>query len=224
MSIGLTVMTRKLKSTARRKRRNNKLIAVILLVIVAVSVGTIFVVQSSLNGASANQTNSNTSDNVNGTKLEGSLRVLLQTSMGNITIQLRDDKPITAGNFRNLVERGVYDGALFNRVETYLIQVSDISQTVSSIHDEVGGNNTNARGTLAMTKSTPNTAASGFFINVEDNYKQSAEVDKTYTVFGYVISGMDVVDAISHVKVDDPNGVSPKPVDDVTIIKAVMLP
>jgi peptidylprolyl isomerase len=144
--------------------------------------------------------------------------------MGNITIQLRDDKPITAGNFRNLVERGLYNSTFFYRVESYLIQGGKLNQDVPAINDELGGNNTNVRGTVAMAKSLPNTATSIFFINVIDNSNQSIEVDKTYTVFGYVIEGMDVVDAISHVQVDNPNGVSPKPLQDITIIKAEMLP
>src|SRR3990170_3910217 len=63
-------------------------------------------------------------------------------------------------------------------------------------------NNTNVRATVAMAKSFPNTATSGFFINVEDNCNQSAQVDKTYTVFGYVTEGMEVVDAISKVAAD----------------------
>ena len=232
-------MTRKLKSSARRKRKNIKLFAISLLVAIAITVGAIFVfarsnpisgntnnnIEANDNGnGNTNQTDSTSGNYNNSSKLEGPLKVRLQTSMGNITIQLRDDKPITAGNFRNLVERGLYDGTIFQRVESFLIQGGQINLTVPAIHDELGGNNTNVRGTLAMAKSFPNTATSGFFINVVDNCNQSAEVDKTYTVFGYVIEGMDVVDAISHVPVDDPNGVSPKPLIDVTIIKAEMLP
>jgi peptidylprolyl isomerase len=210
-------MTRKLKSSARRSRRNKRLFIIGLLVIVAITVATAFVF--------AQLTQSSNSGNANEvTKLDGPLKVKLQTSMGDIVIQLRDDKPITAGNFRNLVERGLYDGTIFNRVETYLIQAGNISQSVPAIPDELGGNNTNVRGTVAMAKSLPNTATSRFFINVIDNNEQSEEVDKTYTVFGYVIEGMDVVDAISRLPVDDPTGVSPRPLQDVTIIKAEILP
>src|SRR3990170_2458939 len=102
-------MTRKLKSSARKKRRNIKLFAISLLVVIAVIVGAIFAfAQSNSIGGNANNnrnTNSNQTDSNNGnhnnsTKLEGPLKVRLQTTMGNITIQLRDDKPITAGNFR----------------------------------------------------------------------------------------------------------------------------
>ena len=219
-------MTRKLKSTARRNRRNNKFLVIGLLVVIAITVGTVFVfAQPYLNSGNGNNPpGSTTNNNVNSTKLEGSLKVRLQTSMGNITIQLREDKPITSGNFKSIVESGLYDGTLFHRVESYLIQGGLIGQNISAIPDELEGNNTNLRGTVAMAKSMPNTATSGFFINVVDNSNQSAEVDKTYTVFGYVIEGMDVVDAISRVPVDDPYADVPKPITDVVIIKAEMLP
>ena len=214
-------MTRKLKSSARKSRRNTKLFVVGFIVILAVAIGAVFVfAQSNLKGENNGNTQPSSNNNTNGAKLEGPLKVLLQTSMGNITIQLRDDKPITAGNFRDLVEQGLYDGTIFHRVTSFLIQGGSITQTVPPINDELGGNNTNVRATVAMAKSFPNTATSGFFINVEDNCNQSAEVDKTYTVFGYVTEGMEVVDAISKVAAD----ADEKPLQGVTIIKALVLP
>ena len=214
-------MTRKLKSSARKSRRNPKLFVVGFIVILAVAIGAVFVfAQSNLKGENNGNTQPRSNNNTNGAKLEGTLKVLLQTSMGNITIQLRDDKPITAGNFRDLVEQGLYDGTIFHRVTSFLIQGGSITQTVPPINDELGGNNTNVRATVAMAKSFPNTATSGFFINVEDNCNQSAQVDKTYTVFGYVTEGMDVVEAISKVAAD----ADEKPLQGVTIIKALVLP
>ena len=154
-------------------------------------------------------------------------KVLLQTSMGNIIIELRDDKPITSGNFKNLVQQGVYDGTIFHRVvEGFMIQGGQVNASVASIPDEIGSNNTNVKGTIAMANGGPNTATSQFFINVVDNSgtHRYAEFDTSYTVFGTVIQGMDVAEAISHVQVDDPSSQSPKPVQDVVIIKAEMLP
>ena len=143
--------------------------------------------------------------------------VLLQTSMGNITIQLRDDRPITTSNFKNLVEQGVYDGTIFHRVGAdFMIQGGmNTSASVATIPDEVGSNNHNDRGTVAMAKtSEPNSATSQFYINVVDNNY----LDSGYTVFGTVISGMDVADAISNVPV---NG--EQPVTDVVLIKAEII-
>ena len=148
---------------------------------------------------------------------ETAVKVLLQTSMGNITIQLRDDRPITTSNFKNLVEQGVYDGTIFHRVGAdFMIQGGmNTSASVATIPDEVGDNNHNNRGTVAMAKtSEPNSATSQFYINVVDNNY----LDSGYTVFGTVISGMDVADAISKVPV---NG--EQPVTDVVLIKAEII-
>ena len=152
-------------------------------------------------------------------------KVLLQTSMGDITIQLWDDKPITTGNFKNLVQQGVYDGTIFHRViANFVIQGGmNTSASVATIPDEIGNDNHNYRGTVAMAKtSQPNSATSQFFINLENNneivYNDGTKFDETYTVFGTVISGMDVADAISNVPL---NG--EQPVTDVVLIKAEII-
>jgi peptidylprolyl isomerase len=152
-------------------------------------------------------------------------KVLLQTSMGDITIQLRDDKPIATDNFKNLVQQGFYDGTIFHRVVAdFMIQGGmNTSASVATIPDEIGNDNHNIIGTVAMAKtSQPNSATSQFFINVVDNskkvYQDGTTFDGTYTVFGTVISGIDVVDAISNVPV---NG--EQPVTDVVLIKAEII-
>jgi cyclophilin family peptidyl-prolyl cis-trans isomerase len=151
--------------------------------------------------------------------------VLLSTSMGSITIQLRDDMPITTTNFKNLVQQGKYDGTIFHRVIAgFMIQGGQLNSSWPSIQDEFGSNNHNVRGTIAMAKtSEPNSASSQFFINVVDNSNPS--FDSTYSVFGDVTQGMDVVDAISQVPViPDPNtGENSRPAQDVTIITAQLL-
>jgi len=147
------------------------------------------------------------------------------TRTGNITIQLRDDKPITSGNFKSLVEQGRYDGSIFHRViEGFMIQGGKVNGSVTPINDEIGSDNHNANGTIAMANAGPNTATSEFFINVADNSNLYASFDTSYTVFGNVVQGMDVVMSISHVPVDDPASQSPKPLQDVTIISAEILP
>ncbi len=154
-------------------------------------------------------------------------RVLLQTSMGNITLQLRDDKPITTANFLKLIVQGKYDNTIFHRVmEGFMIQGGDPTGTgygdssIPSIADEIGTNNHNYNGTIAMANTgQPNSASSQFFINVMDNNNRYASFDTSYTVFGNVESGMDVVMAISRVATNS----NDKPLQDVRLIDASII-
>jgi len=129
-------------------------------------------------------------------------KVLLNTSMGDITIQLFDDMPVTAGNFKKLVEKGFYDGTIFHRViDGFMIQGGDPTGTGRggpgySIKDEFTKHNRNERGTISMANAGPNTGGSQFFINLVDNNY----LDKAHPVFGKVVEGMDVVDKIGKVK------------------------
>ena len=131
--------------------------------------------------------------------------VLLQTTMGDVRIELLDDTmPITAGNFRKLVEEGFYDGTIFHRVIAgFMIQGGDPKGTGFggpgyTIRDEFTSTNRNSRGTIAMANSGPNTGGSQFFINVVDN----RGLDRKHPVFGRVVGGMEVVDAISRTPTD----------------------
>jgi cyclophilin family peptidyl-prolyl cis-trans isomerase len=155
-------------------------------------------------------------------------QILLVTSMGNITIQMRDDKPMTTQNFVNLVKQGVYDGTIFHRVIAgFMIQGGENqSINVPSIPDEIGNDNVNYNGTIAMANTgQPNSASSQFFINVADNnkitYSNGITFDASYTVFGQVTQGMNAVMAISNVSV---NTSSNQPLQNVTLIKAEVLP
>jgi peptidylprolyl isomerase len=150
-------------------------------------------------------------------------KVLLQTSMGDITIELRADMPITTGNFKNLVQHGTFNDTIFHRVIAgFMIQGGDPTGTgygdpsIPSIPDEFTNNNNNVRGTIAMANAGPNTGSSQFFINlVNNNY-----LDSKHPVFGTVISGMDVVDTIANVATDS----NDKPIANVTILGASILP
>ena len=154
-------------------------------------------------------------------------KILLVTSIGNITVELYDDMPITTGNFKNLTRRGVYDGTIFHRVaRNFVIQGGDVTSkgiSVPSIQDELPNKHSNVRGSVAMAKtSDPNSATSQFFINLNDT--NAAQLDSNYSVFGRVTAGMDVVDAISQVPINP--GLSEndgKPVQDVTLIKAEII-
>jgi cyclophilin family peptidyl-prolyl cis-trans isomerase len=160
-------------------------------------------------------------------------QVLLETSMGNIIVQMRDDKPITTQNFVNLVNEGIYDGTIFHRVMAGFMIQGGMNSTanVATIPDEIGTDNRNVVGTIAMAKtSQPNSATSQFFINVVDNGNNQIDqagtkFDSVYTVFGKVISGIDVVMNISNVPVTtNALGENSQPVQTVNLIRATVLP
>jgi len=160
-------------------------------------------------------------------------QVLLQTTAGNITLELRSDKPITTANFINLVNKKVYDGTTFHRVIAgFMIQGGENdSANVATIPDEIGSNNRNVAYTIAMAKtSAPNSATSQFFINVADNGNmvvdnQGTKFDAVYTVFGNVIVGQSVVDAIANAPVtSNAYEQNSTPINPVTVIKATVLP
>ena len=168
-----------------RKKKSNKKVILIVGFLAVVAVVTIVV--ASMGGT---------------TDSGPSVKVRLQTSMGNIVIELRDDMPITTENFKNLVDEGMYDGTIFHRVvNDFVIQGGQVNASVPSIPNEViPGNNSNDRGTVAMAlvDNDPNSASSQFYINLEDNN----DLDSLYAVFGRVIEGMDVVDEIGEVETD----------------------
>ena len=147
--------------------------------------------------------------------------VLLETSMGNITMQLYDDMPITTANFQSLVEKGYYDGTIFHRViDGFMVQGGDPEGTGRggpgyTIKDEFTSHNKNDRGTIAMANAGPNTGGSQFFINLVNNNF----LDEMHPVFGKVVSGMDVVDAIGKVKTD----ANDRPLKEVRIIQASII-
>lgn len=149
-------------------------------------------------------------------------KVLMKTTMGDITIQLYGDMPITAGNFEKLVKEGFYDGIIFHRViPGFMIQGGDPEGTGMggpgyNIKDEFTDHNRNDRGTIAMANAGPNTGGSQFFINLADNNF----LDDKHPVFGKVVEGMDVVDKIGNVNTDS----NDKPVKEVKIISVEVLP
>ena len=118
-------------------------------------------------------------------------RVLLATSMGDITIQLYSDMPVTAGNFKKLIEKGFYDGVIFHRIiDGFMIQGGDPTGTGRggpgyAIKDEFTPNSKNDRGTISMANAGPNTGGSQFFINLVDNNF----LDGKHPAFGKVCSG-----------------------------------
>lgn len=212
---------KKYKSSSRQKSMNKIFYAIALIVIVIVAAGVAYVVIG-------NSAAKKPIDEYSAT----STKVLLHTSAGDITIELRDDKPITATNFVNIVKSGAYNGTTFYRTMTnFMIQGGQIAHPVPAIKDEIGNDNHNVEYTIAMAKtSSPNSATNEFFINAADNskidYGNGVTFDNTYTVFGKVISGQNIVDTIANAPAtqnpNNPNEIS-APVNPVTIISASII-
>lgn len=139
-------------------------------------------------------------------------RVLLNTSHGDITLELDEVKaPVSSENFLKYVDAGFFDGTIFHRViPGFMIQGGGFTpemqqkQTEQPIANEADNGLKNERGTIAMARtSDPHSASSQFFINLQDNdflnHKAKTAQGWGYAVFGKVIAGMDVVDAIAGV-------------------------
>ncbi len=163
-------------------------------------------------------------------------QVLLETSMGNITIELFKEKaPITARNFLNYVKEGFYDGLIFHRViKDFMLQGGGMSEALEqkkpkfAIKNEAANGLSNTRGTLAMARTSDvDSATSQFFINTVDNlfldHKGKQPDNFGYCVFGQVLEGMDVVDQIRTVKTGNKNGHSDVPVEPVFITSAKLI-
>jgi peptidylprolyl isomerase len=208
----------------KKKSRKKQWIVLSLLAILLISIfGVYMFVQGGNQTASLPNPTSTPTATPSTTSTSGPTKVLLHTSMGDITIQLRTDMPITTGNFVNLVKAGTYNGVIFHRViPGFMIQGGDPTGTgygdpkIPTIKDEFTSTNQNNRGTIAMANAGPNTGSSQFFINlVNNNY-----LDSKHPVFGTVVSGMDVAEKIANV----PRDSNDKPLQNVTIITASILP
>jgi cyclophilin family peptidyl-prolyl cis-trans isomerase len=134
--------------------------------------------------------------------------VKLETSAGTILIELDGRRaPLTVGHVLELIDNGYYNGTIFHRViPGFMVQgggyTSDLELKDAgdeTIPNESGNGLQNLRGTVAMARlGEPHTANAQFFINVVDNGSLNPRPDRWgYTVFGYVIEGMDVVDKIA---------------------------
>jgi len=176
-------------------------------------------------------------------------KVLLQTNLGDIELELYPDKaPISVENFLKYVNDGFYDGLIFHRVvynfviqgggfDANLVQKTPIYLPIKSESDN-GLNND--KGTLAMARTNdPNSATSQFYINLRDNKDlnhdsnppnavspfgiKSVQPKVGYTVFGKVTKGMDVVNKIAKSDIVARGGMKDVPKNPITISKASVL-
>ena len=156
------------------------------------------------------------------------MNATFHTTKGDFTVTFNSDTPNTVANFVKLVQAGFYDGTKFHRViKGFMNQGGDpLSKDDSQVArwgtggpgyqfaDEIGPNNHNDLGTIAMANAGANTNGSQFFVNVANNNS----LDQKHTVFGKVISGLDVVMKINSVQ----TGERDRPLEPI-VLKSVML-
>tara|TARA_B100000745_G_scaffold299783_1_gene251493 strand:+ start:7747 stop:8349 length:603 start_codon:yes stop_codon:yes gene_type:complete len=194
----------------------------VLVGIIIIALGAISYIMSPTN-------NANEKDQITTVVEENSPVVVMETSLGTITLGLNaTDAPQTVENFVRLASDGYYDGIKFHRViPGFMIQGGDPLTKDDSMKDrwgtggpgytfadEIHVNNQNTTGTIAMANAGPNTNGSQFFINVADNNF----LDPKHTVFGEVIEGMEVVTAIENT----PTDAQDRPIEPVTIVSVTI--
>ncbi|MDD5321919.1 MAG: peptidylprolyl isomerase [Methylococcales bacterium] len=163
-------------------------------------------------------------------------QVKLITSLGEIIIQLNTEKaPVSSANFLIYVNEGFYNGTIFHRViPDFMAQGGgfDTGFNQKAVHapikNEANNGLTNRRGTLAMARTNdPNSATAQFFINLKDNsflnHTSQTSSGWGYAVFGEVIEGMDVVDAMAKQATGNRGGHQDVPKTDIVIEKAEVI-
>ena len=165
-----------------------------------------------------------------------STQIDLETNKGTIRVELDEARaPVSSRNFLEYVDAGHYDGTVFHRViPGFMIQGGGFEAgmkqkpTNANIANEANNGVKNQRYTLAMARtSDPHSATGQFFINANDNeflnFKAETSSGGGYAVFGKVVAGTEVVDAIDGVKTGRTGFHDDVPNDDVVIVKAVVV-
>lgn len=159
--------------------------------------------------------------------------VLIETTKGNIKVELDAAKaPKTVENILTYVNEGFYNGTVFHRViPGFMIQGGGMDKDMrekankhAPVQNEADNGLKNDRGTLAMARTMdPHSASSQFFINVNNNdflnFRSKTPQGWGYAVFGKVVEGMDVVDAIVGVKTGNSGFHQDVPVEPVIMTK-----
>ncbi len=162
-----------------------------------------------------------------------SVRVVLATSMGDIQLELYPDKaPKTVKNFLSYIENKHYDGLIFHRViRNFVIQAGGFYEdlnpkepTGKPVINESSNGLKNEKGTIAMARQqAPNSARAQFYINVANNWGLDPRQNQPgYTVFGRVLTGLEVAEQISNVPTATVGRHANVPITPVTIIKATI--
>ena len=169
------------------------------------------------------------------TTAAGPPQVMMETTLGTIVIELfPEEAPITVANFIAYVDAGFYDGSdglgatVFHRVlPGFVIQggglteALDLKATMPAIVNEHSNGITNLRGRLSMARlPQPDTATSQFFVNVVDN--PDLDTGDGYAVFGEVVEGMEIVDAIVAVPTESVPPYDDVPVDAIVITSVTL--
>ena len=163
-------------------------------------------------------------------------KVKFTTTLGEIIIQLNTEKaPVSSANFLTYVNESFYNGTIFHRViPGFMAQGGgfDTSFNQKAVHapikNEADNGLTNSRGTIAMARTNdPNSATAQFFINYKDNsflnHTSPTPSGWGYAVFGKVIEGMDVVDAMAKQATGNRGGHQDVPKTDIVIEKAEVI-
>ena len=165
--------------------------------------------------------------------MAGNPMVLLETSSGDILVELFEEKaPQSAANFLGYVDDGFYTNTIFHRViPGFMIQGGGLGVrmnekgTKAPVQNEASNGLKNERGTLAMARTQdPHSATAQFFINLVDNefldHTEPSTQGWGYCVFGKVVEGLDVVDKIAKLKTKSDGMYDDVPVDMVVITSA----
>ena len=165
----------------------------------------------------------------------GKPRVVLETSAGNITIELAaSEAPLSVANFLQYVQAGFYSGTIFHRViPDFMVQgggfTADMTQkeTRSTVRNEAGNGLKNLRGTVAMARrAEPDSATAQFFINLTGNdfldHQNDTPAGMGYAVFGHVTEGLEVVDKIAATTTTSVGPMSDVPAQPIVIKRATL--
>ncbi len=159
--------------------------------------------------------------------------IILKTNLGDISIELNEDKaPISTKNFTDYVQQGFYDGTIFHRViKNFMLQGGGFSEnmqqksTNAEIENEAKNGLKNIKYSVAMARTNaPHSASSQFFININDNafLDFPGQDGWGYCVFGEVVAGKEVVDAMAKVATGNKSGHADVPNEAVIINQAIV--
>ena len=202
--------SRKRSSQTGRKSKNSRLYGALLLIVIVISGSYYYWISTK----------------------EVSEIIVFKTSSGDFEVELyREEAPVTVDNFLCYVKEGFYDGTLFHRViPDFMIQGGGFTedgvekQTYNPIILESDNGLSNVKGTIAMARTAdPDSATSQFFINlVNNNGLDRGSSSLGYAVFGEVVSGMNVVEAIGSVATGFRGPYADWPIEDVVILQVYL--